>query len=87
MKAALPIIAALSLAACSTTSPGIEVRTVEVPTPVPCLAREDIPAEPERVAGSLTGQAASDLKIISASALKLRAWGQELHSALTACAQ
>ena len=39
-----------SLAACSTTSePGIEVRTVEVPVPQPCLPADQIPSEPPTV--------------------------------------
>ena len=81
------ILAALVLAGCTTPEPGIEVRTVEVPTPVPCLPAESIPAEPETVGARLTGNPALDLPIVAASALPLRAWGRTLHGALTACAE
>lgn len=76
----------VALSACSTAQPGIEVRTVEVPTPVPCLPANQIPAEPDTVADQLTGNAAADLPIVAASALMLRAWGREMHVALGACA-
>lgn len=82
----LPIVA-LPLAACSTPNQGVQIRTVEVPTPVPCLDRSQIPAEPERVGDKLTGYAAADLQIVSASALKLREWGRAMHAALLACAE
>jgi hypothetical protein len=77
---------ALALAACETTQPGVEVRTVQVPTPVACLPADQIPAEPETVSHLLTGVAAHDLAIVAASALELRAWGQEMAAALKACA-
>lgn len=81
------IPALLALAACSTgPEPGIEVRTVEVPVPQPCLPAGEIPAEPGTVQHLLNGAAAHDLAIVAESALKLRAWGQEMHAALTACA-
>lgn len=66
--------------------PGILVRTVEVPTPVPCVSIEEIPDEPPTVGEQLTGVAAYDLAIVVPSALLLRAWGQEMHAALVACA-
>jgi len=76
----------LALAACTAGQPGIEVRTVRVPVPQPCLPADQIPPEPSRVGDTLTGDAASDLVIVAASSLLLRAWGQEMHAALVACA-
>lgn len=86
MKILLQALSALSLAACSTVSPGIEIRRVEVPVPTPCLPRDKVPSEPQRVGDKLTGNAAADLQIVSASALQLREWGQTMHGALIACA-
>lgn len=82
------VVGALSgaLMACSTAEPGIEVRTVEVPVPQPCLPADQIPAEPATVGHLLNGVAAHDLAVVAESALKLRAWGQEMHTALVACA-
>lgn len=77
----------LALAACNHPQPGIQVQTVEVPVPQPCLAAEDIPPEPPQVGEQLTGNAASDLLIVAASALDLRAWGITLQAALKACAE
>lgn len=82
--AALPLAL---LAACAATEPAVEVRLVPVPTPVPCLAADAIPDEPPRVADTLTGDAAADLPVVAASALQLRAWGQELSAAMHACAE
>lgn len=83
----LGCLALLALAACQTTpEPGIEVRLVPTPVPQPCLPAEQIPAEPPTVGHLLTGVAAVDLAIVAASALDLRAWGGEMHAALTACA-
>lgn len=82
-------LVAISLytSACQSTAPGgIEVRTVEVPVPQPCLPLSEIPAEPETVSHLLNGMAAHDLSIVAASALELRAWGQEMAAALRACA-
>jgi len=83
-KNAVLSIALLCLSACSHTG-GTEVRTVYVPTPVPCDA--DIPAEPPPVADQLNGQAAHDLAIVAASALSLRVWGKSLQATLQACAE
>ena len=77
-------IATLCLSACSHTG-GVEVRTVYVPQPVPCLA--DIPPEPETVGDQLTGQAARDLVTVTQSALALRIWGRSLRASLEACAE
>lgn len=73
------IIAAAALSACATVSePGIDVRTVEVPTPVPCVNEADIKAEPDLVGTLLNGDAVHDLGIVSPSALELRLWGRSL---------
>lgn len=82
----LAIPALLLLGACQSTQPGVRVETVRVPVPGPCLARDAIPPEPEQVGDRLTGQAAADLSIVAESALKLRAWGRTLYSAMVACA-
>lgn len=65
---------------------GIDVRTVEVPTAVPCLPLAKIPAEPPLVDDQLTGNADADVNIVGASALLLRAWGQQMQAALVECA-
>lgn len=80
----LAIASLLALTACAHTG-GLEVRTVEVPTPVPCQA--EIPPEPETVSDKLNGQAAHDLVIVAQSALELRIWGRSLRSSLEACAE
>ncbi len=85
MKKAL-VLAALLVAACNHTQPGVKIQRIEVPVPQPCLPADKIPAEPPRVADQLTGNAAVDLPIVGASALLLRAWGQELAPAHRACA-
>ena len=82
----LSCIALLALAACNHTQAGVKIQRVEVPVPQPCLPLDQIPAEPPRVADQLTGNAAVDLPIVAASALLLRAWGQELAAAHRACA-
>lgn len=75
------------LASCNHPQPGIEIRTVEVLAPVPCLPLDSIPPEPAQVADQLTGNAASDLVIVAASALELRAAVITMRAALLACAQ
>lgn len=79
---ALPLISACG----HSDGGGIEVRTVRVPVPQPCLPADQIPPEPPKVASLLNGIAAHDLAIVAASALDLRAWGQEMEAALRACA-
>lgn len=81
------VAAVLLLTACNHPQPGIQVQAVEVPVPQPCLAAEDIPPEPPQVGEQLTGNAASDLLIVAASALNLRAWGITMQAALKACAE
>jgi hypothetical protein len=53
---------------------------------VPCISKDQaLPAEPEKVAGKLTGKADEDVKIIAGSAVRLRSWGQGLHGILEGC--
>jgi hypothetical protein len=81
MRAAyLIILASLALAGCKSTEPAIEIRTVPVPTPVPCVEPADVPAEPAQVGDQLTGDAVHDLGIVAPSALELRKWGRELRA-------
>jgi hypothetical protein len=79
-------VIALYTSACQTTEPGVEVRLVHVPVPQPCLPADQIPAEPATVSHLLNGAAAHDLAVVAESALLLRAWGQEMHAAIVACA-
>lgn len=87
-------LAPVFLAACATPQPGIEIRTVEVPVPQPCLSKEQL-AEPRFAEPPLVGDrlgrvpetAAQDRDILGASALMLRAWGKELFAAHKACAE
>ena len=85
-KTAFLITGLFCLSACSHTG-GVQIKRVEVPTPVPCLRTEAIPPEPLHVADKLTGQAAHDLVIVAESALELRIWGRSMRAALEACAE
>jgi hypothetical protein len=80
---------ALLLAACGATTPppAVELRTVTVDRPVPvrCIDPASIPAEPKKIAGSLTGDARRDLDRVAASALELRSWGRSLRAMMEAC--
>ncbi len=82
IKAIYALCGIFALSACSHTG-GVEVRTVYVPTPVPCEA--EIAPEPEQVGDQLNGQAAHDLVIVAQSALALRIWGRGLRASLEAC--
>lgn len=82
----LIIASLLLLGACNHPQPGVRIETVNVPVPVPCLPLDSIPDEPAQVADQLTGNAASDLVIVAASALELRAAVITMRSALMACA-
>ena len=74
------------LAACQSSEPGIEVRTVRVPQPVACLPTDQIPAEPAAVGDRLTGDPVLHLPTVAASALALRAALKITREALLACA-
>jgi uncharacterized lipoprotein YmbA len=76
------------LAACASPNPvGISVREIPTPTPVACVTREQLPAEPERVGNRLTGNAVVDLALVAASALELRKWGGEQRALLEGCVE
>lgn len=57
---------------------------IMVPVPTPCVTG-DIPDEPPRVNGELTGDSGVDIGIIAGSAIQLRAWGQALRGMVEAC--
>jgi hypothetical protein len=70
------VLGFVSLAGCQTT------RYVTVP----CIGKEQsLPAEPPKVADKLTGKADEDIKLIAGSNVRLRSWGQGLHSILEGC--
>jgi hypothetical protein len=85
MKRLLIASAAFVLIGCQHTEPGIEVRTVQVPTPVPCLPADQIPAEPPLVGHLLTGDPAHDIAILAPSALLLRDALRQARAALIEC--
>lgn len=75
----LPVILmTLPAAMCSTAQPAIEVRTVEVATPVPCVNEDQLPAETP--ASVLTGNAVADTAILKAETLDLRAENGDLRA-------
>lgn len=82
MKRALLLLAVL-VAGCAHKP--AEIREVPVPTPVTCVDRNRIPAEPPRVAQRFTGNAKRDLEILAENAQALRRWGQEMRSLLEQC--
>jgi hypothetical protein len=88
ISAALGLILLPGCAKTIQAPPGIEVRKVEVikPVAVACVKVSDLPSEPPKIAGKLTGDARRDLDLVSASAIRLRAWGSELRAMLKGCA-
>lgn len=72
------ISAAFAVAGCHHTEPGIDIRTVEVPTPVPCVDEADLPAETP--AATLTGDARVDSALLKAETLDLRAENGDLRA-------
>lgn len=85
MKYATLTLCAALLASCGHKPMGIEVRTVEVPVAVSCVKQEQIPAEPPKIGGELTGNPVADTLILAESALLLRKWGGELRALLVGC--
>jgi len=80
----------ITLSACATTpvsKPAVEIKEVRVnvPVPTPCVTKNQIPAEPEKVGDKIVGDPRRDLDTISASALRLRAWGKTLAAILVGC--
>ena len=78
---------ALLLAGCATTPPAIEVRTVTIdrPVAVSCIKPGDIPAAPARIGDRLTGDLAHDAPLLAASAVRLRAYSQQLLAIIGGC--
>jgi len=72
------------LAGCA-HKPEVEIREVQVISPVKCVDPSAIPSEPARVASRLNGNARHDLEIVAASAQALRSWGQEMRGLLEQC--
>ncbi|MEG3086197.1 hypothetical protein [Sphingomonas sp. PB4P5] len=86
------LLAVLALSACSKPDlppPAVEVRTVTVDRVVTaaCVKASDIPQEPAKVGDKLTGDARRDLDTVSASAMRLRAWGMIAVAMLRGCAR
>ena len=83
------ILPALLLAGCAgrVPPPAIEARVVEkfVPVAVSCVKREDIPPAPPRIGDLLNGDAAHDLPVVAASAVRLRAYAGQLAALLGGC--
>ena len=76
MKRALPLILAFALSGCGNPPhPHVDPPPIiveKVPVAVDCVDKADIPAEPPKVGGQLTGDAPHDLDIVTASAIHLR---------------
>jgi hypothetical protein len=79
------LVPCLALEACQTAGSGGDVRTVHVPTPVPCVNAADIPAEPPQVGDQFNGDAKHDLQVLAPSAQALRKWGQDLRELIANC--
>lgn len=69
----------LALAGCAPKEP------VKIATPVACVKSADIPSEPAKVGGTLTGVADQDAAILAVLALDLRDWGGKLRALLRGC--
>ena len=89
LRAALLIaVASLALSACATkppTIPPVQIQRVEVPVPLQCVNKADIPAEPDPVA--LTGDARKDDALLAAKLAAVRVWGRSLAGMLGPCAR
>lgn len=72
-------LVALSLTACAG-----QPRVIERPTPIACVTG-DVPDEPPLVGPSLSGDSGTDIGIIAASAIEVRAWGRALLGIVNAC--
>ena len=78
----------IALSGCvDTPPPAIEVRTVTVSVPIAtaCVSPAQVPAEPPHIGSQLNGDAAHDLDIVSASAIRLRSYAEELSAIVTGC--
>lgn len=83
---ARPLAAALALLIAGCAAHTAPPRTIEVPVAQPCLPAERIPAAPRFDRAALSGDAAHDLDLVTAYALRLKQWGEALDATLRACA-
>lgn len=74
------------LSGCQSTG-AIKVKTVEVPieVPVSCINKKDIPAEVPKIGDQLTGDAITDIMVITPNALMLRQANNVLRALTKAC--
>ena len=79
-----PLLLAVLVAGCAHQRE-VEIREVQVFTPVTCVDPARIPAEPPRVSQRFNGNARHDLEILAGNAQDLRSWGQEMRTLLEAC--
>lgn len=90
MRILIPL-ALLALSACATTStPAIDVKTVEVdkPVPVSCVKAADIPPEPAKIGKLGPGKDARQAAdLLGAVDLELRSWGHKLVAIIGACSK
>lgn len=88
-KAIIRLAPALLLAGCAGRAPppaiAARVVTVDRPVAISCVKASDIPAEPPRIGDRLTGDAAADLPVVAASAVRLRAYAGQLAALLGGC--
>lgn len=78
------VLAGCVLGGCA-HKPTVEIRELQVPTPVTCVDPARIPQEPPRVAQRFNGNARHDFGILAENAQALRTWGQEMRSLLEMC--
>lgn len=77
----LPMAVLLTASVCGTRE---RPQPIMVPVVSPCVTG-DIPDEPPRIRGELTGDSGVDIGLIAGSAIALRAWGVALRGMLEAC--
>jgi hypothetical protein len=78
------LCAAAALSACATApEPKVVTKTVFVPTPVACIDKASIPAQPDMVTLPADARSAADLA--ASQALLLRKWGTELLALMQPC--
>lgn len=83
IRSILALAITLALSACGSAAPvRVETITVQVPTPVACIA-EPLPDEPP--APALTGDAPTDTKLLAAGWLAMRTAFRILHAQAEPC--
>lgn len=75
------ILIALALAGCG------QAKVVSVPTPVACVKRDQLPAEPASVKDDLTGNAAQDTAVLAVGLLEWKDYAGKLAALLKGCTQ